>query len=315
MKIDNRQNSIINWYPGHMSKAKRQMQDELKLVDVIVELVDARIPYSSKNPDIDKLAGSKPRVLLLNKADLADEGRTKEYKLYYEKRGYHVLAVNAKSSAGIKSVLGVIKEACKEKRERDLKRGIVGRPLRAMIVGIPNVGKSTFINSFAGRSCALTGNKPGVTKGKQWIRLNKELELLDTPGILWPKFEDQQVGLRIAWIGSINDTILDPRELAVTLLSYFYGNYPGVIAAKYGVEECEDGHEALERIARKRACLKKGGEADLDRAAGFLMDDYRAGKIGRITLERVPAVKEAEAGDIEKEQKVIKDDDRENRTD
>lgn len=315
MKIDNRQNSIINWYPGHMSKAKRQMQDELKLVDVIVELVDARIPYSSKNPDIDKLAGSKPRVLLLNKADLADEGRTKEYKSYYEKRGYHVLAVNAKSSAGIKSVLGVIKEACKEKRERDLKRGIVGRPLRAMIVGIPNVGKSTFINSFAGKSCALTGNKPGVTKGKQWIRLNKELELLDTPGILWPKFEDQQVGLRIAWIGSINDTILDPRELAVTLLSYLYGNYPGVIAAKYGVEECEDGHEALERIARKRACLKKGGEADLDRAAGFLMDDYRAGKIGRITLERVPAVKEAEAGDIEKEQKVIKDDDRENRTD
>lgn len=315
MKIDNRQNLIINWYPGHMSKAKRQMQEELKLVDVIVELVDARIPYSSKNPDIDKLAKSKPRVLLLNKADLADEGRTKEYKSYYEKRGYHVLAVNAKSSAGIKSVLGVIKEACKEKRERDLKRGIVGRPLRAMIVGIPNVGKSTFINSFAGKSCALTGNKPGVTKGKQWIRLNKELELLDTPGILWPKFEDQQVGLRIAWIGSINETILDPRELAVTLLSYLYENYPGVIAAKYGVEECEDGHEALERIARKRACLKKGGEADIDRAAGFLMDDYRAGKIGRITLERVPAAKEAEDGDFEKEQKGIREDDRDNRTD
>lgn len=287
MENENLAKTNINWYPGHMNKAKRQMQDELKLVDVIVELVDARIPYSSKNPDIDKLAGSKPRVLLLNKADLADEGRTKEYKAYYEKRGYHVLAVNAKTSAGIKSVLGVIKEACKEKRERDLKRGIIGRPLRAMIAGIPNVGKSTFINSFAGKSCTLTGNKPGVTKGKQWIRLNKELELLDTPGILWPKFEDQQVGLRIAWIGSINENILDSRELSVTLLSYLYENYPGVIAAKYGIEECADGNEALERIARKRACLKKGGETDIDRAAGFLMDDFRAGKIGRITLERV----------------------------
>lgn len=287
MGNENLAKTNINWYPGHMSKAKRQMQEELKLVDVIVELVDARIPYSSKNPDIDKLAGSKPRVLLLNKADLADEGRTKEYKAYYEKRGYYVLAVNAKTGAGMKSVLGVIKEACKEKRERDLKRGIIGRPLRAMIAGIPNVGKSTFINSFAGKSCTLTGNKPGVTKGKQWIRLNKELELLDTPGILWPKFEDQQVGLRIAWIGSINENILDSRELAVTLLSYLYENYPGVLAAKYGIEECADGNEALERIARKRACLKKGGEADIDRAAGLLMDDFRAGKIGRITLERV----------------------------
>lgn len=287
MGNENLAKTNINWYPGHMSKAKRQMQEELKLVDVIVELVDARIPYSSKNPDIDKLAGSKPRVLLLNKADLADEGRTKEYKAYYEKRGYYVLAVNAKTGAGMKSVLGVIKEACKEKRERDLKRGIIGRPLRAMIAGIPNVGKSTFINSFAGKSCTLTGNKPGVTKGKQWIRLNKELEFLDTPGILWPKFEDQQVGLRIAWIGSINENILDSRELAVTLLSYLYENYPGVLAAKYGIEECADGNEALERIARKRACLKKGGEADIDRAAGLLMDDFRAGKIGRITLERV----------------------------
>lgn len=287
MDSENSAKTNINWYPGHMSKAKRQMQEELKLVDVIVELVDARIPYSSKNPDIDKLAGSKPRVLLLNKADLADEGRTKEYKAYYEKRGYYVLAVNAKTGVGMKSVLGVIKEACKEKRERDLKRGIIGRPLRAMIAGIPNVGKSTFINSFAGKSCTLTGNKPGVTKGKQWIRLNKELELLDTPGILWPKFEDQQVGLRIAWIGSINENVLDSRELAVTLLSYLYENYPGVLAAKYGIEECADGNEALERVARKRACLKKGGEADIDRAAGLLMDDFRAGKIGRITLERV----------------------------
>ena len=278
------------WYPGHMSKAKRQIQDELKLVDVIVELVDARIPYSSKNPDIEKLAGSKPRVLLLNKSDLADEVRTKEYKQYYEEKGYYVVSVNAKGGAGVKNVSAVIKEAFKEKRERDLKRGIIGRPLRAMIVGIPNVGKSTFINSFAGKNCTLTGNKPGVTKGKQWIRLNKELELLDTPGILWPKFEDQKVGLRIAWIGSINEDILDIRELAVTLLEYLYESYPGVIHTKYGIDECSDGNEALERIARKRACLKKGGEPDIDRAAGFIMDDYRAGKIGKITLESVQKV-------------------------
>lgn len=277
------------WYPGHMSKAKRQIQDELKLVDVIIELVDARIPYSSKNPDIEKFSGNKPRVLLLNKADLADDGRTKEYKSYYETKGYFVLTVNSKAGAGVKNVLNVVKEACKEKRERDAKRGIIGRPLRAMIVGIPNVGKSTFINSFAGKNCTLVGNKPGVTKGKQWIRLNKELELLDTPGILWPKFEDQKVGLRIAWIGSINEDILDVRELAVTLLEYLYENYPGVIQKKYGVEECADGNEALERIARKRACLKKGGEPDIDRAAGFIMDDYRGGRIGKITLEKVSA--------------------------
>lgn len=275
------------WYPGHMSRAKRQIQDELKLVDVVVELVDARIPYSSKNPDIDRFSKSKPRVLLLNKADLADEARTKEYKAYYERQGYYVLAVNSKNGSGVKNVLAVVQEACKEKRERDLKRGIIGRPLRAMIVGIPNVGKSTFINSFAGKNCTLTGNKPGVTKGKQWIRLNKELELLDTPGILWPKFEDQKVGLRIAWIGSINEDILDIRELAATLLSYLYENYPGAVEAKYGVSECGDGNEALERIAEKRGCLQKGGVPDLDRAARFIMDDCRAGRLGRITLERV----------------------------
>lgn len=275
------------WYPGHMSKAKRQIQDDLKLVDVIVELVDARIPVSSKNPDIERMSVGKPRVLLLNKADLADDVRTKEYRAYFEKQGYLVLPVNAKGGTGVKNVLGTIKEACKEKKERDLKKGIIGRPLRAMILGIPNVGKSTFINAFAGKNCTLTGNKPGVTKGKQWIRLNRELELLDTPGILWPKFEDQQVGLRIAWIGSINADILDIRELAVTLLEYLYQSYPGMVAKKYTVEEASDGNEVLERIARRRGCLLRGGETDLDRAAGIVMDEFRAGKIGRITLERV----------------------------
>lgn len=287
MGNENLAKTNINWYPGHMSKAKRQMQEELKLVDVIVELVDARIPYSSKNPDIDKLAGSKPRVLLLNKADLADEGRTKEYKAYYEKRGYYVLAVNAKTGAGMKSVLGVIKEACKEKRERDLKRGIIGRPLRAMIAGIPNVGKSTFINSFAGKACAKTGNKPGVTKGKQWIRLNKSLELLDTPGILWPKFEDQDVGMKLAFIGSMNDEILNIEELSLLLIQRLKTNYKGILEKRYDVNEEEDDIKVLEDTARTRNCFKKGSELDLQKAAALIMDDFRSGRLGRITLERV----------------------------
>ena len=186
------------WYPGHMSKAKRQMQEDLKLIDVIIELVDARIPYSSKNPDIDTLAKGKCRVILLNKADLADEAVTASFKRYYESKGFHVCTVNSKGGIGVKNVMNTVRTACKEKIEKDRARGIIGRPIRAMIVGIPNVGKSTFINSFAGKACTKTGNKPGVTKGKQWIRLSKDLELLDTPGILWPKFEDPEVGMMLA---------------------------------------------------------------------------------------------------------------------
>ena len=273
------------WYPGHMSKAKRQIQDELKLVDVIIELVDARIPYSSKNPDIEKFAGNKPRVLLLNKADLADEVRTKEYKAYYEKKGYFVLTVNSKAGSGVKNVLNVVKEACKEKRERDLKRGIIGRPLRAMIVGIPNVGKSTFINSYAGKACAKTGNKPGVTKGKQWIRLNKNVELLDTPGILWPKFEDQMVGLRLALVGSIKDEILNIDELSIELIKILTEYYPGVLAERYSVDEAVEPVKILEGIAENRKCISKGNELDYSKAATLLIDEFRSGKLGKITLE------------------------------
>ncbi len=205
------------WYPGHMTKAKRQMQDDLKLIDVVIELVDARIPYSSKNPDIQSMAAHKSRVLLLNKADLADREKTEAWKAFYEAQGYFVVPVNSKTGSGVKSVGGVITKACQEKIERDRRRGILNRPIRAMIVGIPNVGKSTFINALAGKAITKTGNKPGVTKGKQWIRLNKSVELLDTPGILWPKFEDQSVGLRIALIGSINDEILVTTELSYEL--------------------------------------------------------------------------------------------------
>ena len=273
------------WYPGHMSKAKRQMQEDLKLIDVIIELVDARIPYSSKNPDIDTLAQGKCRVILLNKADLADEARTASFKKYYESKGFHVCTVNSKGGTGVKNVMNTVRTACKEKIEKDRARGIIGRPIRAMIVGIPNVGKSTFINSFAGKACTKTGNKPGVTKGKQWIRLNKELELLDTPGILWPKFDDQKIGIRIAMIGSINEDILDQTELAIKLLDYIMSHYKGAVQGRYQVEEGGTGEEMLTRIAEKRACKKKGGELDLEKMASFVVDDFRGGRIGRVTLE------------------------------
>ena len=192
----------FQWYPGHMTKAKRMMQENIKLIDLVIELVDARVPISSRNPDIDELGKNKARLILLNKSDLAEDKWNDAWSEYFREKGFSVVKVNSKKGGGIKSINGVIQEACKEKIERDRRRGIKNRPIRAMVVGIPNVGKSTFINTFAGRACAKTGNKPGVTKGKQWIRLNKGVELLDTPGILWPKFEDQQVGIRLACVGS-----------------------------------------------------------------------------------------------------------------
>lgn len=279
-------NTSINWYPGHMTKALRQMKEDIKLIDVVIELIDARIPYSSKNPDIDKLAENKKRVILLNKSDMADDKLTKQWKEHYEGKGYAVAIINSKTGNGIKAINDLVLKVCAEKIAKDRAKGILNRPIRAMIVGIPNVGKSTFINSFSGKACAKTGNKPGVTKGKQWIRLNKNVELLDTPGVLWPKFEDQQVGLRIAWIGSINEDILNPYDLAVKLCEYLYPNYPGILNTKYGVEECENGEEMLLRIAIKRACLLKGGIPDTNRVAIFVMDDFKNGRIGKITAEK-----------------------------
>ena len=208
----------IQWYPGHMTKAKRAMKEDMKLIDLVIELVDARVPLASRNPDLDELGKGKARVVLLNKADLADQRMNEAWTRYFQEQGFLVLKVNARSGSGLKQLNGVVQEACREKLERDRKRGILNRPVRAMVVGIPNVGKSTFINSFAGKACTKTGNKPGVTKGNQWIRLNRTLELLDTPGILWPKFEDQQAGLLLALIGSINDEILNREELAMELV-------------------------------------------------------------------------------------------------
>lgn len=275
----------FQWYPGHMTKAKRMMQEDIKLIDVVIELVDARIPFSSKNPDIDDIAKNKSRIILLNKFDLADEKNTLKWKEWFEKQGFFVAFVNSKNGRGVKEVHNVIGQACKEKIERDRKRGIINRPVRAMIVGIPNVGKSTFINSFAGKACAKTGNRPGVTKGKQWIRLNKNVELLDTPGILWPKFDDQAVGLRLAFIGSIKDEILNVTELSLELIDFLQSHYAGKLAERYGIEEKEDRVKVLEEIADVRACRLKGNELDYEKAANLILDDFRNGKLGRITLE------------------------------
>lgn len=283
----------LQWYPGHMTKAKRQMQEDLKLIDLIIELVDARIPLSSRNPDIDELGKNKARLILLNKSDLADERYNEQWSAYFQKKGFYVVKVNAKSGAGLKSIQGVIQEACKAKIERDRRRGIKNRPIRAMVVGIPNVGKSTFINSYAGKACAKTGNKPGVTKGKQWIRLNKTLELLDTPGILWPKFEDQEVGKRLAFIGSIKDEILNLEELSLELLDYIRTNYPGLLNTRYGIEEEGTPVSLLEAVADKRKCLIRGQEIDYAKVAGIVMEEFRNGKIGRITLEFPPVEEEA----------------------
>ena len=273
------------WYPGHMTKAKRQMQEDIKLIDLLIELVDARVPFSSRNPDIDKLGANKGRMVLLNKSDLADPKGNKAWVEYFKSQGITVLEINSRTGSGMKSIQNAVNEACKEKRERDKKRGILNRPIRAMVVGIPNVGKSTFINSYAGKACTKTGNKPGVTKGKQWIRLGKGLELLDTPGILWPKFEDQEVGMRLAFIGSINDEILIEDELAMDLIKYLKSRYPLAIENRFQIEENEDPVVTLANIAKARGCYKKGQEIDYTKAASILMDEFRSGKLGKMTLE------------------------------
>lgn len=276
----------FQWYPGHMTKAKRQMQEDIKLIDLIIEIVDARIPLSSRNPDIDQLGQNKFRLILMNKSDLADPAATREWTVFFQEKGYFVVALDARSKAGMKQITDTIMEACKEKIERDRKRGIKNRPVRAMVVGIPNVGKSTFINSYAGKTVAKTGNKPGVTKGKQWIRFGKNVELLDTPGILWPKFEDQMVGLRLALIGSIKDEILNTDELSLELIKLLKESYPGVLHARYDVTEEQKETELLFEIAKNRNCVSKGMELDYSKAANLLIDEFRDGTLGRITLER-----------------------------
>ena len=278
----------FQWYPGHMTKAKRMMQENIKLIDIVIELVDARIPFGSRNPDIDQLAQNKSRLILLNKTDLADSRKTELWEQYFKEKGFFIGKVNSQKGTGVKAVQGIVMEACKDKIERDRKRGIKNRPIRAMIAGIPNVGKSTFINSLVGKACTKTGNKPGVTKGKQWIKLNKNIELLDTPGILWPKFEDQTVGLHLALIGSIKEEILNREEMAMELIPFLVKEYPGILAGRYQVDEESNTLKILEQIAENRHCKEKGNQLDYEKAAHILLEEYRNGKLGKISLE-VPA--------------------------
>ena len=275
----------FQWYPGHMTKAKRQMQEDIKLIDLVIELVDARIPLSSRNPDIDELGKHKARLILMNKADLADDAQTKSWSEFFREQGCFVVKLDARTRAGMKKIGEVVLEKKKKKIERDRRRGIKNRPVRAMVVGIPNVGKSTFINTYAGKACTKTGNKPGVTKGKQWIRLNKNVELLDTPGILWPKFEDQRVGLYLALIGSIKDEILNIDELSLELIKILKEHYPGILAQRYGLAEEQEPPELLGQIAKNRNCIKKGNELDYSKAAALVIDEFRSGRLGKITLE------------------------------
>ena len=281
------------WYPGHMTKARRMMQENIGLVDLVIELADARIPLSSRNPDIDSLCGNKARILLMTKADMADPARTAKFQKYFEDKGFMVIAMDARTRKANEKIKAYVEKACAAKRERDKRRGIVGRPLRAMVVGIPNVGKSTFINSFAGKASAKTGNKPGVTRGKQWIRLNKNLELLDTPGILWPKFEDRQVGVNLALTGAIRQELLEEQELSLELLDFLQREYPALLKERYAPEGPEwefpmDSAKLLGEIALSRNLLKTGGEPDWQRASKMVLDDFRNGKTGRISLETPP---------------------------
>jgi len=279
--------SVINWYPGHMTKAVRQMKEDIKLIDLVIELLDARIPLSSRNPDIDDLGKNKARLVLLNKSDLADETDNNKWIQYFKDKGIIALKINSKNKQGIKEINNAVQIACKEKIERDKKRGIINCPVRAMVVGIPNVGKSTFINAYAGRAAAKTGNKPGVTKGKQWIKLNKNLELLDTPGILWPKFDNQTIGMHLAFIGSINDNILDVTELAYQLVKLLATTYPKVVVERYKIEGHEDPLKVMYQVAEVRGCKLKGNQPDLEKTSKIIMDDFRAGKLGRITLDKL----------------------------
>lgn len=275
----------IQWYPGHMTKARRAMSEAIKLVDIIIEMTDARAPEATRNPDIMELGGNKSRIIVLNKADLADENANNLWAAYYKSKGYECMFMDSRKKSGVNALIKTIERAAKQKRERDVKRGILNRPVRVMVAGIPNVGKSTLINSVSGKAMAKTGNKPGVTKGNQWIKLKGQVELLDTPGILWPKFEDESVGEMIAFIGSINDMIIDVRELGLELIKWYLKNKPEVLVDRYEATEGDDENQVLIKIANLRGCTKKGGEWDYDKAAGIMVTEFRAGKLGRVTLQ------------------------------
>ena len=275
----------IQWFPGHMAKTLRLMETEIRNVDCVLQILDARIPLSSLNPEIERITSDKPHLYIMNKADLADPDITAQWLAYFKSAGAGCLPMNSKQSGKAGAVKGPIEKELSALMERRRKKGMIGARIRVMVVGIPNVGKSTFINALAGKACAKTGNKPGVTKGKQWIRLNRNVELLDTPGILWPKFEDQSVGMKLAFIGSIKDELLQRTELAAEFVKFMQRHYPGVLAEKYETSEEGEAYAVLEGIARSRHCLVRGNELDLEKASALLLDDFRDGRLGRLTLE------------------------------
>ncbi len=276
----------IQWYPGHMTKTKRMMAENISLVDIVIELVDARIPYSSKNPDIDNLAQNKHRIIVMNKADLADEKANQLWKAYFEKKGFRVVLTNSVKGSGIDQVVVVARELMAEKIARQKARGRIFVPIRSMIVGIPNVGKSTLINKYVGKNMAKTGDRPGVTTSKQWVKLKKDFELLDTPGILWPKFEDQEVGLKLAITGAINDKILDIEELAYQLIKILVDHNKELIEKRYNITITEDDPNVIiTQIAEARGFKAKGGGNDIERTSIIIIDEFRGSKIGKVTLE------------------------------
>jgi len=277
----------INWFPGHMKKTQREIKENLKLVDAVIEIRDARIPRSSANPDIDKLLQNKPRIILLNKKDLTEKKATNEWIKYLTKDNVKVLEVNCLQGEGLKNIKPVLMELLKEKHDRLKAKGMAKIVTRVMVVGIPNCGKSTLINKLAKNNIAKTGDRPGVTKSKQWIKTSFDIELLDTPGVLWPKFEDEEIALNLAFTGAIKDEVMDTEELAYRLVQRLQEYYPENLKERYKIEKIfEDPLETLNAIARKRGCLIRGGEIDYNRISVILLDEFRGGKIGKITLER-----------------------------
>lgn len=285
--MNDSQKQTVQWFPGHMAKTRRLIKESLPFVDLVTEIVDARIPYSSSNPELDEMIGNKPRIVLLNKCDVADEKATAVWVEHYKKRGMYAIPVDCRSGKGLNAYLPLVRKVLKDKIQRNTEKGMAGKPLRVMVVGIPNTGKSSFINKMAGRNRAKVADKPGVTRSNSWFAVGSGIELLDTPGVLWPKFEDKAVGDKLAFIGSVKDEILDTETLALRLINVLKNGYCDRISERFkitGFEGKED-YEILEMIGRKRGMLISGGEIDYERASVMLLDEYRAGKLGRLTLD------------------------------